>query len=287
MQIITLTTDMGLSDHYVAAIKGTLLKELNEVQLVDITHQVQAFDVSQAAYYLRACIEDFPKGTIHLVGINSEPVINYGSPRHSSIPAILCFKGQYIVSNDNGLFGLLVREDQFESAWHVDHILSNPEAFKFPAKNLLAPIAIKLAQGKKPAEFATEVESFNRLIAMNPIIEPNVIKGNVIHIDHFGNVITNIDKDLFERIGKDVPFTIFFRRKEYYIDEISGSYNEVPSGEKVAIFNSNDLLEIAINQGAKSRNGGASSLFGLNINDTIRIEFATPGSKETLNALFE
>lgn len=286
MQIITLTTDMGLSDHYVAAIKGSILKELKEVQLVDITHQVQAFDVAQAAYYLHSCIDDFPEGTIHLIGVDTEPVINFGSPRHSSVPAVLCFKGQYVVSNDNGLFGLLVREDSFESVWHVDDVLSNPNVFKFPAKNILAPIAIQLAQGKKPKDFATQVEQFNRLIAMNPIIEHNVIKGNVIHIDHFGNVITNIDKELFDRVGKDVPFTIFFRRKEYYIDEISRTYNEVPSGEKVALFNSNNLLEIAINRGAKSRNGGASSLFGLSINDTIRIEFLPPGSKETLDSLF-
>lgn len=287
MQIITLTTDMGLEDHYVASLKASILREVPTAQLVDVSHLVPAFDLAQAAYYLGACLDDFPPGTIHLVGVDSEPVVNFGTSRHSSVPAILQFKGQFVVSNDNGLFSLLVKEQGYEKVWHVDDILSNPLVFKFPAKNILVPIACKIAQQVPLQDFATPVDRFNRLIAMNPIIESNLIKGNVIHIDHYGNVITNIDKDLFSRFGKDVPFTIFFRRKEYYIDEISKTYNEVPPGEKLAFFNNNDLLEIAINRGAKSRNGGASSLFGLAMNDTIRIEFLPPGSKETLDSLFE
>ncbi|TNE55238.1 MAG: hypothetical protein EP338_04555 [Bacteroidetes bacterium] len=287
MKIITLTTDMGLEDHYVAALKGSILSADPEIRIVDISHQIAAFDLSQAAYCLASCMNDFPSGSVHLIGVDSEPVINFGSPRHSSVPAILKMNGQYVVSNDNGVFSLLLKEDLPEGVWHVDDVLSNPNAFRFPAKNVLLPIAIRLAQGAKPEEMGTAVSGFNRLIAMNPTIETNLIKGNVIHVDHYGNVITNIDKALFERFGKDIPFTIYFRRKEYFIDEISNSYNEVPPGEKLAFFNQNDLLEIAINRGAKSRNGGASTLFGLQVNDTIRVEFLPPGSKETLDALFD
>ena len=121
---------------------------------------------------------------------------------------------------------------------------------------------------------------------MNPVIEKNLIRGNVLHIDHYGNVITNIDKSTFYRIGENIPFTIFFRKKEYHIDIISKTYNDVSPGERLAFFNNNDLLEIAINKGANSRNGGASNLFGLDINDIVRIEFSPKDSKSTLDELF-
>lgn len=286
MQIITLTTDMGLTDHYVAALKGRLLSEVKDVQLVDITHQVQAFDVSQAAYYLSSCIDDFPAGTIHIIGVDTEPIINFGSSQHSSLPAVLCFKNQFIVSNDNGVFSLIVKDEPFESIWHVDDVLSNPNAYKFPAKNILVPIAVKLASKTPLEKIASKVDGFKRLIAINPVIETNLIRGNVIHIDQYGNVITNITKETFYRFGENIPFTIFFRKKEYYIDVISKTYNEVPPGERLAFFNNNDLLEIAINKGANQRNGGASNLFGLEINDTIRIEFTPEGSKNNINDLF-
>ena len=286
MQIVTLTTDMGLTDHYVASLKGSLLREKSDLQIVDITHLVNPFDVAQAAYYLSSCFEDFPKGTIHIIAVDTEPVINFGSAQHSSLPGILVFKDQYFVSNDNGVFSLIVKDQEFESLWHVDDVLSNPLAYKFPAKNILVPIAIKLANKVEIDSIATQVEQFKKSITLNPVIEKNLIRGNVLHIDHYGNVITNIDKSTFYRIGENIPFTIFFRKKEYHIDIISKTYNDVSPGERLAFFNNNDLLEIAINKGANSRNGGASNLFGLDINDIVRIEFSPKDSKTTLDDLF-
>jgi hypothetical protein len=286
MKIITLTTDMGLKDHYVASLKGSILSQLQDVHIVDVSHKVRPFDVSDAAYYLKSCLDDFPIGTVHLVGVEAEPVINFGSPSLSSLPAILFFKGQYIVANDNGVFSLIVGENEFESFWHIDDVMSNPSIFKFPSKNILVPAAVRLLKGEKIEKIASKVEQFKRMIALNPIVETNLIIGNVMHIDYYGNVITNIDQNLFSRFGENIPFTIYFRRKEYYIDVISTSYGEVAPSERVAFFNNNGLLEIAINKGAISGNGGASSLFGLSINDTIRIEFMPKGSVETLNSFF-
>lgn len=286
MQIITLTTDMGLTDHYVAALKGTVFSLLTDIQIVDISHDVQAFDVAQAAYFINNCFQDFPKGTVHVCGVDSEPLINFGSVQNSSFPSILLYKGHYFVSNDNGFFGLLLKEEKPEGFWRLEDVLSNPNSFRFPTKNILVPAACKIASGQDINAFATEMNEFRRAFTINAVIEENLIKGNVIHIDHYGNVITNVSRELFNRFGENTPFTIFFRRKEYYIDEISKAYNEVAPGEKVAIFNNNDLLEIAINRGAKSRNGGANTLFGLNINDVVRIEFTPRGSKETLESLF-
>lgn len=286
MQLITLTSDLGIKDHFVASIKARIFSTLKDVQIVDISHQVKAFDIAQASFYIKNCIDDFPDGTIHLIGVDCEPIINFGSQEHSSVPAILHYKNQYFVSNDNGIFSLIVGENQFESFWHVDDVLSNPSTFLFPIKKILVPIVAKIASGIKIDSFASKVERFNRKVRLNPITENNLIIGSVIHVDHFGNLISNIDRSLFDKFGKDVPFVIYFRRKEYYIDEISKNYSEVAAGERLALFNSSDLLEIAINRAASSLHGGAKELFGLNEGDTIRIEFSPKGSKETIDSLF-
>jgi S-adenosylmethionine hydrolase len=286
MQIITLTSDLGLTDHYVASLKGTIFSRTPGVQIVDITHDVQPFDVSQEAYYINNCFRDFPLGTIHVCCVDSEPIVNYGSAQDSAVPAVMLFEGHYFVSNDNGFFGLLLNNAKPDSFWKIDDVLSNPSLYRFPTKNILIPAACKIANGDKLFSFASETEEFKRAFNITAVIGDNLIKGNVIHINHYGNVITNVTRELFDRFGENVPFTIFFRRKEYYIDEISTSYNAVVPGEKVAVFNSNGFLEIALNRGAKSTNGGASTLFGLTINDIVRIEFSPRGSKETIDSLF-
>ncbi len=277
---------MGLTDHYVASLKGTIFSRTKDVQIVDISHDVQAFDVAQQAYYINNCFRDFPEGTIHVCCVDSEPIINFGSSQDSAVPAILLFEGHYFVSNDNGFFGLLLKNVPTDSFWKIDDVLSNPSLYRFPTKNILIPAACRIANGEDVSTFASQADEYKRSIAIAAVIGDNLIKGNVIHIDHYGNVITNVTRDLFDRFGENIPFTIFFRRKEYYIDEISPSYNAVVPGEKVAVFNSNGFLEIALNRGARTTTGGASTLFGLSINDIVRIEFSPRGSKDTIDSLF-
>ncbi len=285
MQIITLTTDMGLQDHYVAALKGTILKLCPTAHIIDISHQVKPFNISEAAYYVSSCIENFPEGSVHIIGVDTEPIVNFGGS-DGSFPSILKYQGQYIIANDNGFFGAFLQEKEYESFWRIDDILSNPKLFTFPTKNMFVPVACKLLQGDKIETLASKFPSFKKAFTQTAIIETNLIKGSVIHIDNFGNLIVNVNKELFNRFGNDVPFTIYFRTREYFIDKISASYNEVPDGEKVAIFNENGLLEIAINRGANGGNGGAEKLFGVHLGDVIRIEFTPRGSKETLESLF-
>ena len=277
---------MGLQDHYVGALKGFILKHSPNAVLVDISHQVQPFNILQAAFFVQNCIADFPEGTIHLIAVNSEPVINFGRPEDGKFPSIMLFKGHYFVSTDNGIFSLLLKEAEPEKIYRIDGAVSSPAALRYPAKNILAKAASQLVNGISLDEIGEEVSHFNKAFAVNAVIEENLIKGSVIHIDHYGNAITNITEELFKRIGKDEPFTIFFRRKEYYIDEISLSYSDVPEGEKLALFNSAGYLEIAINKGVSGNGGGANSLFGLHVNDVIRIEFTPRGSKSTLESLF-
>lgn len=285
MDIITLTTDMGLSDHYVASLKGTILSQRDNVHIVDISHNVKPFDISEAAYLVRSCFNDFPKGTIHIIGVDSEPVVNFGGS-DGSFPSILFFENQYFISNDNGFFGAFLKENTPESFWRMDDVLSNPKLFKFPTKNMLVSAALALLQGKKLEEIATQSNDFKNAFALTAVSELNRIKGHVVHIDNYGNAITNIHKSLFDQIGKDVPFIIYFKRENYYIDIISGAYNEVMPGEKVALFNENGFLEIAINRGANGSTGGAEQLFGLHVQDMVRIEFTPKGSRETIDSLF-
>ena len=283
VKIITLTTDMGVRDHYVASVKGSILKQIPHAVIVDISHSVKPFDCAEAAFYVRSCFEDFPEGTVHVIGVDSEPMVNF-SGSEGSFPSIMEFKGHFFVSNDNGFFGAFLNHEEPDSFYRIDHILSSKELFKFPTKNLLIPAACKLLNNFAIDSFASPFGSYKKAFAFTAVIEPNLIKGNVIHIDAFGNLITNIHESLFERYSSEIPYTVYFRN--YHIDEISSTYNAVPSGEKVAVFNQNGLLEIAINRGANNSNGGAEKLFGVRIGDVIRVEFMPSGSRQTIESLF-
>ena len=196
------------------------------------------------------------------------------------------FNNHYFISSDNGFFGAFLGEQRPSGFWQIDNVLSNPKLFKFPTKNILLAAAAQLLNGAKPASIGSPVERYKNALSPVAISETNLIKGYVVHIDSYGNAITNIHQDLFNRFGKDTPFIIYFKRKDYYIDVISSAYNEVPQGERVAIFNENNLLEIAINRGASGSTGGAEQLFGLRRNDMIRIEFTPQGSRTTIDSLF-
>lgn len=285
MKIITLTTDMGVQDHYSAALKGAILSRVPEARIVDVSHTVKPFDLVQAAFYVSSCFMDFPEGTVHVIGVDSEPMVNF-SGSEGSFPSVMLFKGHYFISNDNGFFGALIGEDRPDGFYRIDDVLSNVSLFRFPTKNMLIPVACRILNGEKIETFASEFPSFKRAFYQNAVLEQNLIKGNVIHIDNYGNLITNVHQSLFDRFGKDVPFTIYYRHKDYHIDEISPTYNAVPSGEKVAVFNSNGLLEIAINRGANAGSGGADKLFGVRVGDIVRIEFTPRGSRTTIESLF-
>lgn len=285
MRILTLTTDMGLNDHYVASLKGTVYGSRDDVRVIDISHNIKPFEITEAAYNVSSCYRDFPEGTIHVIGVDSEPIVNFGGS-DGSFPTIMEYDGHIFICNDNGFFGAFLHENRPEAMWRIESFLENPEAFKFPTKNILIKAALEILNGKKPSELGVPANGYKSALALTAISETNLIKGHVIHVDSYGNAITNVHKSLFERFGKDTPFILYFKRKDYYIDSISNTYNEVAQGEKVAIFNQNGYLEIAINRGANASTGGAEQLFGLHKNDLIRIEFTPKGSRETLESLF-
>lgn len=258
MAIITLTTDLGLKDHYVGVVKGSILKDCPDVQIVDISHQIPAYDILEAAFTLKSSYTNFPDGTIHILGVN--PEVN-----EESNHLLIEYKNQYFIGADNGVFSLIF--DEKPQRIFELNISPNEEDLTFPTKDIFTKAACHIIKGGTPEMIGKPVEELVEKALFRAVSVGNTLKGLVIHIDHYGNVMTNIEETFFKsfRAGRD--FVIEFRKGEYDIKDISKAYNDVPEGEKVALFSSSNLLEIAINK------GDASKLLGLRKSDTIRIEF--------------
>lgn len=257
MAIITLTTDWGLKDYYVGAVKGAILTQLPEARIVDITHEVPPFDILKASYILKNSYANFPKGSIHLIAVNSQATtdIAYLIVKHND---------HYFIGADNGIFSLMLAGKP-EKIVEIS-VTAGRNNLIFPSKEVFAQAACHLARGGTMEVIGKPKLGWEERIHHQPVTEKNVIKGNVIYIDSYENVIINITERLFEDVGQGRAFRIIF--KTYFVDSICKSYNEVVHGERLALFNSTDNLELAINQ------GNAAGLLGLKINDMIRIEFA-------------
>jgi len=257
MSIITLTTDLGDKDIYQAALKGSILRILPTVNMVDITHSVAAFNIQQAAFILKNSFYYFPEETVHLLGIDT---VYSDDTKFLAIR----YRNHYFVGTDNGIFSLIFDEEP-EEIVEID-ILQDLKFLHFPLADILAKAACYLADGKALQEIGIPVESIEKKMTLQPAVERNQIRGMVIYIDSFQNVITNITKDFFNRVQEGRRFVLYFKRNET-ITHLSWHYNEVPEGEKLCLFGISDHLEIAINK------GNASGLLGLNLGDSVIIDF--------------
>lgn len=286
MQIITLTTDLGLTDHYVASLKGQLYSSLAEVNIVDISHDIQPFNIAQAAFFVNNVLRDFPPGTVHFLGVDALPQISIGNPESNLYPTVMKLDGHYFVGCDNGIFSLINGYKNAEKIVRIDDF-SSKFALRFPTRYIYLPTIVKLIENRGNLdELGEPVDHVKKVFTTQPILEKNLIKGSVIHLDKYGNVIVNITEKLFNEIGNGNPFTIYFKNSQYFIESISKNYYEVPTAEKLALFNESGYLEIAINKGVRGNGGGAGSLLGLGVGDTIRMEFHPKGSKDNIEALF-
>ncbi len=285
MQIVTLTTDLGLKDHYAASLKGQLYSALNNVQIVDVSHEIQPFNIAQAAFFVNNILRDFPEGTIHFLGVDALPQISIGNTSSNLYPIVMRLKGHYFVGCDNGIFSLLNNYKEAEEIVRIDDF-SSKFALRYPTRHIYIPTIVKLVEGADLSSLGEKIEDVKRVFVTQPIIEQNLIKGSVIHIDKYGNVIVNITEKLFGEIGNGNPFTIYFKNAQYFIENISKNYYEVPTAEKLALFNEAGFLEIAINKGVSGNGGGAGSLLGLSVGDVVRMEFHPKGSKDNINSLF-
>ncbi|MBX7183417.1 MAG: SAM-dependent chlorinase/fluorinase [Bacteroidia bacterium] len=257
MPIVTLTTDLGLKDPYVAALKGSILSALPDCIIVDISHQVGKHDEGQAGFILRSAYRYFPVGTIHINAV-SKDISN------TAIYIGIKHKGHYFIGPDNGVFSLVL-DDKPEEIIQLDSVI-NFSSHSFPCLDILVPAACKLVKTGSLSSLGTVKDSIQKQLFFNPVLEEKRITGAVIYIDGFGNIFTNITKDSFDQTFKGKGIKIVMKNLSHTISGISQVYGDVMPGEILAFFNSVGLLEIAQNCGS------ASKYLGLKMSDKIWIE---------------
>ncbi|WP_347220043.1 SAM-dependent chlorinase/fluorinase [Chryseobacterium sp.] len=274
MSIITLTSDFGNLDYRVAAVKGKVLSLNPEVNIIDITHDIQAFNLIQTSYIVRNAYKYFPKGSIHIISVDSF--------YHKSRKNIL-YKadGSYFLAADNGLLSLIFFDIKPEAIYEITLNNRFDDVINFTSTDIFVPAAVHLANGGLPEVIGRKIDTVKQLMFPRAVYNESegMIIGEVTYIDNFGNIISNINQDFFENISKGYKgFTIKFRNLS--LSRIFSSHTEVVSdweretefhGQSAAIFNDSQLLELTIYKGSKKN--GAKSLFGLNVGENIYIEF--------------
>ncbi len=258
MPILTLTTDWGLRDHYLASFKGEILTRLPLLQLIDISHEVEKFNTMHAAYIIQNSFQKFPKGTIHFIGISGNENCNAKNPM-----VLIQSNGHYLLGEDNGIFTLIIGDNE-------KIIIRLPIERNDDRKtqcSVLFDTIKKLSEGKALNKLGKEDVSIKESYFAQPTVEAQTIRGTIIFIDTFGNAIVNVTKSLFEKEKRGRKFIIQLRKSTYGILKIDKTYEDVEVGEIVALFNQDDFLEIALNKDS------ASKLLGLKPMDPIRIEF--------------
>ena len=264
MPIITLTSDMGWKDFYVASVKGAIIQQLPEAQIVDISHDIRPFDISQAAFVLRNAFRYFPAGSVHVIGVDSET--RAGEP-HLAMHA----DGHFFLGADNGIFNLLF-DSEPEKVVEIN-IQQESNYHTFAMRDVLAKAACYLAHGSSIEFLGRKTDDFKRVMPPMPTSSSDHVMGIINYIDAYGNAFVNITENLFRQVGKGRPFTILFGSDKYSIQKISSRYSDVPEGEKLALFASTGHLQLAINRGTVGAGGGARQLFGLKLHQTVRIDF--------------
>jgi len=276
MPIITLTTDFGSKDPSVGAVKGAIYSELGEaVTLVDITHQITPFDLHETAYIIKNSYSNFPKNTVHIIGVDSSI-----TPETKHIAVQLY--GQFFICADNGILSLVALEVNPEYIYEIQ--LPDIRHTNFPVLDIFVRVACHLARGGSLSIIGNQINTYKQLVKTEPIIQQNgkIIIGSVIYIDNYGNVITNISKDLFLSSQQNRPFLI--KAKRITFSEVVNEYGEAINfsverskreehGKKIALFNSSGYLELAIYKSNPKTVGAASTLFGLKYMDSVTVIF--------------
>ena len=240
--IITLTSDFGLKDPYVGTMKGVILSINPEARMIDISHQVKAGSIFQASDLVREAYPFFPKGTIHVAVIDP----GVGGERR---PIVVDAGGHLFVGPDNGLFWPIIRSRQEAAIFHLTKgTYFLPEiSHTFHGRDIFAPVAAYLTRGVDPADMGPIITDPIKLAIPEPNQKGDVILGQVIRVDRFGNVITNIGRDLLEHLsGMGQPV---IRAGNLIIKGIRKTYSEVGEGEMLALIGSSGRLEIALNWG--------------------------------------
>ena len=253
MGLITLLTDFGYRDHYVAALKARLLQLAPATTVVDISHGVDPFNIAHAVHVLQAVFRDFPRGTVHVIGVD-----DHGAGAEPGWQAAL-FEGHYFVAGDNGILALL-------TSGTPEELVALPAAVTpSPTRDVLLPAAVALAQGSTLSSLGPQVTAFHQLNNRQLRLQDHRITGHVAHIDHYGNLITNISRTAVDAVGHGRSFAVHFGRD--VVKEVHPHFSAAPPGEAVAVFNSQHCLCLGICQ------GNASELLGLHFDSQVDVRF--------------
>lgn len=253
MALLTFTSDLGTRDFYLAALKGAILSHAGPVTMVDVTHDIRPFNIKEAAFTISQAFRYFPKGTIHIVHVNSTDA------RKRLLLAIV--DGHYFLTFDNGLLSIAFEKTPHETYLVNEELLENNTLI---VEEAIAKVVSLLLTEYKPTDFAHLITEVQNLRLLQPITSAGQIRGTVIHVDHFGNAIVNITRALFEQFIGDKPFTIEAGAAAY-TNQLSTQYSDVDEGELVCFFNSTGFLEVAINKGK------AENLLGLKVDSMVLI----------------
>jgi S-adenosylmethionine hydrolase len=266
MPIITLLTDFGSKDHYVGSMKGVILDINPQCTLVDITHEVRPHDIQEGAFILANTYSYFPKGTIHLSVVDP----GVGGTRK---PILLVTQNYYFIGPDNGLFTFVAQREKFKQVV----VLGKQKYFlpkismTFHGRDIFAPVAAHLSLGIKPIAFGYEINSLEKIKFQKAIIREGKLLGEIFHVDTFGNLVSNIDKEKLFRFIKGRPFAI--RAGRIIIHSLKKGYGEGKKDEKIALIGSNGFLEISV------REGNAQKILGVKRGDNIEIKLEKRNSK--------
>jgi S-adenosylmethionine hydrolase len=277
MAIITLTTDFGEKDHFAGAIKGAIYSESEDLKIVDISHSISPFNILEAAYIIQNAYTSFPKGTIHIIGIDSE--LNLEN-KHIAVK----LDDHYFICANNGIMSMVCSEIAAEKIVEInihDKVVTN-----FPTLDVFAKVACHIARGGTLEVIGKVIQHIKPIKNMHPFVndEKNQIIGHVIYIDNYGNVVTNIKRRFFESVQKGRDFEISAR--SYKFKEIYKKYSDIVNfdipienrsdeGRGLVVFNSSNYLEIAIYKSDNATVGSASTLMGLQMRDTVTVNFIT------------
>lgn len=274
MSIITLTTDFGHKDYFVGALKGKILSEHKEAVIVDISHEIDLFNTFEASYCIEAAYHNFPKGTIHIIGVDSERV---GDIQHIAMQ----WDDHYFICADNGILNTLIQKKIPQKMVAITiHDRLNMDASDM---DVFVAVACHIARGGLLNVIGKEISSLKPVSVLTSSISNDLseIKGQIVYIDSFGNCVTNISQKQFNDTIRGRKFEIVIKNKKF--SRLHKSYSDFPvsdvkqlkdlEGDFLALFNENGYLEIAIYKSNPKTVGSAATLLGLHFRDTVSIKF--------------
>jgi S-adenosylmethionine hydrolase len=262
MAVVTLTTDFGLDDGFVGIMKGVLATRAPGAVVIDVTHGIAPQDVLAGALVLARAAPYFPPGTIHVAVVDPR----VGTARR---PLCVVAAGALFVGPDNGLLSLATSVDAGARAIHVtdERLFLSPRSATFHGRDVFAPVAAALASGTDPGTLGPVVHDAVRLALPDVVVEPGRIRGQVLYIDRFGNLVTNVPETALAAFPRERVSTTIAGR---CIDGLSVTYGAVDPGALVVVVGSWGLVEIA------ARDGSARAALGAAVGDAVVIGERSP-----------